>query len=72
MFIMGEPHMSRTTRLVTGAGLAVAGLAMLVLPGPGILTLLAAARLVAPEVPAARRLTDRVEAWLRPSEPTPA
>jgi len=64
--------MHRTTRLAAGTALALAGLAMLVLPGPGLLTLLAAARLVAPEVPAARRLTSRVEGWFGGSASAPA
>jgi drug/metabolite transporter (DMT)-like permease len=54
----------RALRIAAGTGLALAGVAMLVLPGPGLLTLLAAAKLLADDVPAARRLTGPVERWL--------
>jgi len=54
-------HAPRTLRLAAGLGLTIAGVAMLVLPGPGLLTLLGAAHLVADDVPGLRDLMTR---WL--------
>ena len=51
---------------IAGAMLAiVAGLIMLVLPGPGLLALLFAAGLIAEESLFAARWLDRAELWLR-------
>ncbi len=47
--------------LAAAAGLIIAGLAMLVLPGPGLLALLLAAVLIAEESLLAARLLDRAD-----------
>lgn len=60
-----EPLM-RGLRIVGGSLLVVSGVAMLVLPGPGLVALGAGLALLARDVPAARRLLER----LRP-EPEP-
>jgi hypothetical protein len=54
-------HAPRPLRLAAAATMAVAGVAMLVLPGPGLLTLLAAAHLVADDVPG---LGEAMRRWL--------
>jgi hypothetical protein len=53
--------MARITRIAGGLILLVAGLSMLVLPGPGILTIAAALAVLAKDIPAAGRLRD----WLK-------
>jgi len=50
----------RTGVLVAGLALLAAGVALLVLPGPGVLVILAALALLATEFPWARRLLARV------------
>lgn len=51
---------------VFGAVLAiVAGLIMLVLPGPGLLVMIAGAALLAEESLFTARLLDRFELWMR-------
>jgi len=50
---------------VVGGALVVAGIAMLVLPGPGILAILAGLGLLAVEFDAARDLRDRLAGWVR-------
>src|SRR2546423_3740284 len=47
---------------VVGVGLLVAGLVMLVLPGPGLLTLAAAMAVLALEFPLARRVLEAIRA----------
>lgn len=47
-----------------GVGLILAGLAMLVLPGPGLLALLLGAALVAEESLLIARVLDRLDVWL--------
>ena len=49
-------------RITVGLGLAVAGLLMVVLPGPGVPTLLVALHLLARDVPALRPLAGRARA----------
>jgi len=51
---------ARPVRLAAGLGLTVSGLAMLVLPGPGLLTLLAAAHVLADDIPGVRGLLQRL------------
>ena len=51
--------MARVTRVGAGAVLLVAGVAMLLLPGPGLLTIAAALGVLQRDIPAARRLVDR-------------
>ncbi len=50
---------------LVGGLLVVAGVAMLVLPGPGIVAILAGLGLLALEFEAARDLRDRVAGWVR-------
>lgn len=52
--------------LITGVGIVVmlAGVAMLVLPGPGILALVIGAALVAEESLFAARMLDRIDVWV--------
>ena len=52
--------MGRVARIAGGSTLLVAGTAMLVLPGPGILTIAAGLSLLAKEVPWAQRLRRRL------------
>jgi len=52
--------------VAVGGGLVVlAGLAMLVLPGPGLLTIAAGLALLALEFEAARDLRDQFAGWVR-------
>ena len=53
---------------VVGGVLVLAGVAMLVLPGPGILAILAGLGLLAVEFEAARDLRDRLAGWFRSRE----
>ena len=50
---------------VVGGLLVLAGIAMLALPGPGILAILAGLGLLALEFDAARDLRDRLAGWAR-------
>jgi hypothetical protein len=52
--------MTRVLRIVAGSSLIMAGTAMLVLPGPGVLTIGAGVALLAKDVKWAERLKDRV------------
>jgi hypothetical protein len=52
--------MGRIVRIAGGSTLLVAGTAMLVLPGPGILTIAAGLALLEKDVAWARRVTERV------------
>jgi drug/metabolite transporter (DMT)-like permease len=54
--------MARLARIITGFALIIAGLFMIVLPGPGILTILGGLTLIAQEYVWARRLSDWVKA----------
>lgn len=54
--------MSRVVRLAGGFTLLGAGTAMLVLPGPGILTILGGLTVLSRDLPWAQRLTDRLKA----------
>jgi len=56
--------MARITRITGGLILLVAGLVMMVLPGPGILTIAAALAVLAKDIPAAGRLRDWLKAKL--------
>lgn len=53
--------MGRVAKLAGGSTLIVAGAVMLVLPGPGLLTIAAGVALMADEVAWARRVTDWVK-----------
>lgn len=52
----------RIGRVMLGSMIVMAGLAMLPLPGPGMLTIAAGLALLSADVPFARRLLDRVRA----------
>ena len=54
--------MSRMVRLASGFTLLGAGTAMLVLPGPGILTILGGLTVLSRDLPWAQRLTDQLKA----------
>lgn len=58
-------HLAPTLRIASGLALTVAGLAMLVLPGPGLLTLVAAANVLARDIPAVGRWVAPVNARLQ-------
>jgi hypothetical protein len=67
--------MIRIARVLGGFILIIAGLAMLVLPGPGVLTILGGLALIGQEFEWARRIVDRVKSMVanvlgRPSEPS--
>lgn len=53
--------MARITRITGGLILLVAGLIMLILPGPGLVTIAAALAVLAKDIPAAGRVRD----WLK-------
>jgi hypothetical protein len=50
---------------LVGGVVVLAGIAMLVLPGPGILAIAAGLALLAVEFEAARDLRDRLAGWVR-------
>ena len=50
---------------LVGGVVVLAGIAMLVLPGPGILAIAAGLALLAVEFEAARNLRDRLAGWVR-------
>jgi hypothetical protein len=50
---------------LVGGVILLAGVAMLVLPGPGLLTIAAGLALLALEFEAARDLRDQLAGWLR-------
>ncbi|MCA9493747.1 MAG: hypothetical protein KC621_27630 [Myxococcales bacterium] len=56
--------MARAARISAGIGLLAAGAAMLVLPGPGLLTIAAGAAMLERDIPLVRRWTDRVRGLL--------
>jgi hypothetical protein len=67
--------MIRIARVLGGFILIIAGMAMLVLPGPGVLTILGGLALIGQEFEWARRIVDRVKSMVatvlgRPSEPS--
>ena len=58
---MGQNHAMRIVKLVGGFGLLLAGAVMLVLPGPGWLTIAAGLALLANEFHWARRALDAIK-----------
>jgi len=50
---------------IVGGVVVVAGIAMLVLPGPGLLSIAAGLTLLAIEFEAARELRDHLASWVR-------
>ncbi|MEX0864465.1 MAG: PGPGW domain-containing protein [Acidimicrobiia bacterium] len=59
--------MGRIVRIVAGSSLVMAGTVMLVLPGPGILTIGAGLAILAKDVEWAGRLKDRVTSRYLPT-----
>lgn len=59
--------MGRVVRIAGGSTLLVAGTAMLVLPGPGLVTIAAGLALLAKDVAWARRASQRIKA-MRPGK----
>lgn len=53
--------MSRVARIAGGSTLVMAGTAMLVLPGPGLLTIAAGIAVLAKDVPWAHRLKEKLK-----------
>ncbi|MFF5260235.1 PGPGW domain-containing protein [Actinomadura viridis] len=50
---------------VSGVALILAGIVMMVLPGPGVVAILAGLGLLGTEFPAARRVSERVNGYVR-------
>jgi uncharacterized protein (TIGR02611 family) len=61
MVTNGVARAKRLIKIVVGFTLLVAGIAMLVLPGQGILTIMAALAILATEYVWARRLLNRMK-----------
>jgi hypothetical protein len=55
----------KTGVAIAGVALIVAGVAMLVLPGPGIVAILAGLGLLGTEFPTARRISTRLNGYAR-------
>lgn len=68
--MFGE-RVSQIARITAGSTLLLAGLAMLVLPGPGIFAILAALALLERDLPIARELLARLRAKLGQKQPEP-
>ena len=58
---MNKTPIRRATRIAAGSGLILIGIPMLVLPGPGLLTIFAGITVVSSEFEWAERLVDRVK-----------
>jgi uncharacterized protein (TIGR02611 family) len=58
-------HAWRVGVALVGGAVVLAGVAMLVLPGPGFLAIAAGLALLAVEFETARELRDRFVAWVR-------
>lgn len=58
----------RVLRIVGGTLVMLAGVAMLVLPGPGWLAIIAGLAIMAPEVPLAARLMERIKRRVHQAE----
>jgi hypothetical protein len=62
----GSPNLFAVLlKIALGLAVIVAGVFMLVLPGPGIAAILAGLYIIARQFPGGRRLVARVEAWVR-------
>ncbi len=57
--------MARMARIIGGSGLVIAGVFMLVLPGPGLLTIVGGLALLSKDLVWAGRLSD----WLKTKSP---
>ena len=60
----------RGVRMVSGVSLVLAGVAMLVLPGPGVVAVVGGLALLERDLPAAGRLAGWVRGWI-PALPGP-
>ena len=60
--------MARIARISAGIGLVILGIFLLVLPGPGILTIIAGLALLARDVPALQSVVDRLRERFAPPE----
>lgn len=58
---MNKTPIKRATRIAAGSGLVLIGIPMLVLPGPGLLTIFAGLTVVSSEFEWAERVVDRVK-----------
>jgi hypothetical protein len=58
---MSKTRLKRATRIAAGSGLVVLGIPMLVLPGPGLLTIFAGISVVASEFIWAERVVVKVK-----------
>lgn len=58
---MNKTPIKRATRIVAGSGLVLIGIPMLVLPGPGLLTIFAGISVVSSEFEWAERVVERVK-----------
>jgi Putative transmembrane protein (PGPGW) len=58
-------HTFRAAIAIVGGVVVLAGIAMLVLPGPGLLSIAAGLTLLAIEFEAARQLRDQLAGWVR-------
>ncbi len=58
---MDKTPIKRVTRIAAGSGLIVLGIPMLVLPGPGLLTIFAGISVVSSEFEWAERVVEKVK-----------
>jgi hypothetical protein len=58
---MDKTPIKRATRIAAGSGLVLIGIPMLVLPGPGLLTIFAGITVVSSEFEWAERVVERVK-----------
>jgi hypothetical protein len=58
-------NLARIARITTGSTLLMAGTAMLVLPGPGLVTIAAGLHVLSKDVPLAGRLKDKAARRLK-------
>jgi tellurite resistance protein TerC len=58
---MNKAPIKRATRIAAGSGLILIGIPMLVLPGPGLLTIFAGLTVVATEFVWAEKVVERVK-----------
>ena len=61
-------HWRRTWRVTVGLVLCVVGVALLFLPGPGLLVIIAGLAVMSDEVPIAHRLMERLKKRLHQAE----
>lgn len=64
-------RVAQIARITAGSSLLLAGVAMLVLPGPGIFAILAALALLERDLPIARELLAKLRARLGQRQPEP-